>query len=154
MRYESPIIVRREQIKALLTAGVKSDLPDSGDTNVISDVNVKEHIRPVVWSTPDRETVPYAKPSIINRDAIAGLLRPQSDPPEPDTNVISDVNVKEHIRPVVWSTPDRETVPYARPSIINRDAIAGLLINPKSDPKTDGFDSDVNVKDNVVPVRW
>ena len=46
VRYESPSIVRREQLKALLLDGAKSDLP--ADTNV-SDVNVKDNIVPVRW---------------------------------------------------------------------------------------------------------
>ena len=101
MRYERPSIVRREQIKALLLDGAKSDLPDAGDTNV-SDVNLKEHIRPVVWNTPDRESVPYATPSIVKRDPIKGLLDGvMSDVKQPD-GIASDVNVKDNVVPVRW----------------------------------------------------
>ena len=42
--YERPMIVRRERIAALLA------LPSNADTSVsFSDVDRKEHIRPVVW---------------------------------------------------------------------------------------------------------
>ena len=44
---------------------------------------------------------------------------------------------------------------YECPRIIRRDAIAGLLVAAKSDIKQpDGVDSDVNIKENIVPVRW
>ena len=49
IRYEQPAIVRRDSIEGLLVGAAPSDAkPPPPDTNV-SDVNVKENIRPVRW---------------------------------------------------------------------------------------------------------
>ena len=61
MRYEPPKIVRREDIKALLTVVVKSD--------VTSDVHIKENIVPVTWSVEA-----YEPPAVVAREELAGLL--------------------------------------------------------------------------------
>jgi hypothetical protein len=46
---------------------------------------------------------------------------------------------------------------YDRPGIVRREPLAGLLVATKSDikqPPPDVSQSDVNLKTNVVPVRW
>lgn len=44
---------------------------------------------------------------------------------------------------------------YERPRILRRDSIAGMLTAaPPSDVKPDGVESDVHIKDNIVPVAW
>jgi hypothetical protein len=45
--------------------------------------------------------------------------------------------------------------PYEQPAIVRRDAIAGLLgsVTAPSDVPPPA-ESDVNVKENILPVRW
>jgi hypothetical protein len=94
MRYERPMIVRRERITGL---GItKSD----GDTTNPSDIARKEHIVPVTWDEP-RDRLQYETPSIDQRERIQGLLRVTSDG-DTDNDGISDIARKEHIVPVAW----------------------------------------------------
>jgi len=97
----------------------------------------------------------YERPRIIRRDRIAGLL----DIIKSDGDAApSDVNLKENFVPVVWSEPSRAGVElgagvqYESPAIVRRDRIAGLLDIAKSDG--DAAPSDVNLKENFVPVAW
>jgi hypothetical protein len=41
---------------------------------------------------------------------------------------------------------------YERPAIARRERLSGLLFIPRSD--VDVVESDVDIKDNVVPVTW
>jgi hypothetical protein len=84
----------------------------------------------------------YERPTIVRRDRIEALLIDTSK---------SDVDVKANIQSVGWRG---ETVAYTRPAIADRTPISGFLTVSKSDPKQDVAESDVRVKDNVVPVRW
>jgi hypothetical protein len=47
---------------------------------------------------------------------------------------------------------------YERPSIVSRERLAALLIVTPSDQQPDnqpdGQDSDVRLKEHIVPVRW
>jgi hypothetical protein len=55
------------------------------------------------------------------------------------------------------SEPTPASIRYEQPAIVRRDSIAGLLENAISDgkPVPDGTNtSDVNVKENIRPVRW
>jgi len=96
----------------------------------------------------------YERPGIVRRDPIAGLLSPKqlSDVQNKGT-APSDVNIKDNVVPVVW--PAQRSA-YATPAIVRRDSIAGMLDGAApSDVNTQpDFESDVNIKDNIVPVRW
>jgi hypothetical protein len=106
MRYEAPKIVRREDIKGLLSVAVKSDVP--------SDVNIKENIVPVTWS---RDA--YEPPAVASREPLAALLL---DTVKSD-HVVSDVHLKENIVAVTWSGE-----PYEPPAVVAREQLAGLLV--------------------------
>ena len=59
------------------------------------------------------------------------------------------------------SEPTDASIRYEQPAIVRRDTIAGLLtdgaapsdVKPKPTAPPIGI-SDVNVKENILPVRW
>ena len=83
MRYERPMIVKREPVAGLLLE--KSEKPQD------SDVNLKDNVVPVAW--------PYEPPAIVEREPVTGLLRDKSEKTKPAP---SDVNLKENVVPVRW----------------------------------------------------
>ena len=91
----------------------------------------------------------YERPTIIRRDSIIGLAAAAPSDIPADGTGVSDVYKKDNVVPVVWAG---EVVAYETPAVSRRDSIAGLAGTRPSDlpPKS----SDVNVKDNIVPVRW
>jgi len=53
-------------------------------------------------STNDRTPVPYEPPAIEDRVDILALLLPAANQSNVKGDVLSDVNVKEHVQPVIW----------------------------------------------------
>ena len=99
MRYERPMIVRRERIAGLLLVA-RSDT-DTDTDFATSDANLKENVAPVTWSEPRR--LVYENPAIARHDRVAGLLDfVRSDFNHDVDATVSDVHLKENVVPVVW----------------------------------------------------
>jgi hypothetical protein len=98
----------------------------------------------------------YERPRIVRRERVEALLgdTAQSDVNPPPDGIPSDVHKKDNVVPVAWAG---EAVGYESPAIVGRERIEAMLMTvAQSDdnPPPDGAISDVNVKGNVVPVRW
>jgi hypothetical protein len=151
MRYERPMIVRRERIQGLLVDIISKS--DADGTPVRSDIARKERIVPVTWDEP-RDRLQYDPPSIEQRERIQGLLDTISKSDRDTGAATSDIARKERIVPVTWAEP-RDRLQYDPPSIEQRERIQGLLeIIRKSDQDSDVFSSDIARKEHVVPVTW
>lgn len=93
MRYERPMIVRRERITGLAVTKSETDTV----VTPVSDIARKAHIVPVTWGEP-RDRLQYDTPSIEQRERIQGLAVTKSE----TDDTVSDIARKEHVAPVVW----------------------------------------------------
>ena len=116
VRYESPTIVQRERIAAVLTVS-RSERRTPRRATCTS----RRTSRPWCGAT-DRGRAPG--PAISHREPLAGLLNDSVKSESRDGAAGSDRNIKDNVVPVAWSDGSR---PYADPAITGREPLAGLL---------------------------